>query len=217
MLVERIVLLEAMSSGRTRPCSTTYWVSPAKVTRWMPSITRLPLGSTSTTSTAALADAVWLLLTWPPPLKLDEPVRFMAGSSPLWVPNLLAAALKRNWPTASWSAEVRLSLRCWEFCAVALSCTVIVRMSPVRPALRSAVSPCSLCSEVVQRDSPCTPAAAARPRSRAIKWVVFMVSSSEADLHVVLVHDHGGEFLLQFKIAHEDEVAAPPILDRDGL
>src|SRR5688500_8014583 len=58
MFVETTLLSRAMSSGRTRPCSTTYCVSPANVTIRTPSTTRLPLGSTSVTSTAARAETL---------------------------------------------------------------------------------------------------------------------------------------------------------------
>src|SRR5437763_1920643 len=55
MFVETTLLSGAMSSARTRPCSTTYWVSPANVTTRTPSTTRLPFGSTSVKSAAASA------------------------------------------------------------------------------------------------------------------------------------------------------------------
>src|SRR5690606_19883239 len=136
------------------------WVSPENVTTRTPSITRLPLGSTSETSTAARAERLCELATWPPPEKLLLPDMPLEGSAPLCVPSRLPGKKKDEMP-ASKLPSLLVFLVC-EDCVALVSATMIVTMSPTPAALRSANMERSLLEGAVQSESARRPATAKR-------------------------------------------------------
>ena len=118
----------------------------------------------------------------------------MPGSSPLCVPKLLAAGLNMNWVTASFRSEEREDSLLCVVVAAADSCTTTVRMSPVRPALRSANIERSLPPSAGQRES----ARAAGAGSVAVQLI------QDFDRAFPLSAERPAAYLLGARLLNED-------------
>src|ERR1035441_9160860 len=127
-----------MSSWRMVPRRMMVCCSPEKELSRVPSMTRLPLGNTSTMRTATLAAIVCELLMEPPPAKVLLPLTLSAGMVPFLVSRPLAAGLYKKLAMAesmleSFEVLVVLSLVALEF-----SWTRMVTISPTWLARLSA-------------------------------------------------------------------------------
>ena len=130
ILLESMVLSLSMSSGRTMPATINSRTSKLTRTSCLPSITRLPLGSTCVTTPATLVESSSLRSTEPLPSvePVESAVKMRVGTGVFMIGTL---GLPKKFAIPESSAALRLRAVSFSSEALSVIFTLTVRMSPI--------------------------------------------------------------------------------------